>query len=218
MTQVDIQKYIKMLSDIATFQQQQNRLPNYEIIDGNKYMKADYLDAIKRVDAYTLNNQKMPIYVNMKPTVVAPKPAAVTRAETEMGRVINNAQDLYAGFEAKGVYNYYYNSKYTIDQAWTKFDNTGINCTDSVKIAKPVLVAMGYTVDYVSGEVKCADGQWYGHIWLRIKGKEYPNYVYFDVVAVTHQSVKRPLGSLCCIGGTRNLVINPKWIYEQGGT
>ncbi len=123
----------------------------------------------------------------------------------------NTASELYNQI-SKCKYAFYYNDTFSNQEAILRLSKgIGINCTDYTQLLKPILEEMDYQADYVHGKVFCGKN-WYGHVWLRIKGKEYPDWIYFDAVAVTHSGIKRALGQLCCVDGVKDVEINPKWL------
>lgn len=123
----------------------------------------------------------------------------------------NTALDLYNQI-SKFKYSFYYNDEYNNQVARERlYNGLGLNCTDYAQLLNPVLQEMDYQTNYVHGKVFCGKN-WYGHVWLRIKGKEYSNWIYFDTVAVTRSGVKRPLGQLCCVDGVKDIEVNPKWL------
>lgn len=123
----------------------------------------------------------------------------------------NTASELYTQI-SKFKYSFYYNDQYNNQRARERLSNgLGLNCTDYAQLLKPVIEEMGYQTDYVHGKIFCGKN-WYGHVWLKIKGREHNYWTYFDAVAVTHSGTKRPLGQLCCVDGIKDVEVNPKWL------
>lgn len=178
------------------------------------------LNKTKKAPNYIMINKVSTIPTKM-PTTPAVKSKykrgpAVIKAEGLLGVKLTSAKSLYTYFKDHVLYAYYYNDKYSNTTVVKRIkQGLGINCTDSAQFVRSILIDMGYQTRLVRGLVKCSNGKWYGHVWVEIKGIEYSNWTYFDVVAVTHDGVKRPLGSLCCIGGVKEKTINPKWLFER---
>lgn len=154
----------------------------------------------------------------LDPEITKPKPAppeatdALSIFNKTFNTAIKTATDLYNWFNKHGNYLYYLNDKFNNNTVTIRIKKgLGINCTDTAQYLKPILEAAGYEVRYVHGQVKCS-GELYGHVWLQIKGLEFPEWVNYDVTAVTHHGTKRPIGQFICPQMVKILEFNPAWL------
>ena len=212
-------QYQDMTMRILQFKMQKGRKPKYVTVKGQKITQTQYDDMMRRVDAFVRAKKRNPKSVQVLPGTQIQTVSTVQKSknwlnlEEALKTQFTSALGLYSILKSKGNYKYYYNDKFTNSMALTRLrKGLGVNCTDYAQLLYPILKDMKYQVRYVHGRVKCADKQWYGHVWLQIKGREYENWVNYDVVAVTHNGIKRPLGSLVCVGGLKDMEYNPDWL------
>ena len=114
-----------------------------------------------------------------------------------------DATTLYGAVARKCNYKYYYNDKYSDDDAVRRMTDEGINCTDACQLFSKVLEEMGYEVKIEHVRVKCNDGKWYGHYLLRVGGFELKDGTIWDYVSATKTG--RPLGVPCCTAGFQHI-------------
>lgn len=218
---ISYKEYQDMSVRIMQFQMERGRKPKYVTLNGSKIGQRQYEDMMRRVDLFIKSKGRNPKSVRLdedmeiiKPSLGRKKSASWIKLEEALDKKFNDAKDLYKAIADHGEYKYYYNDKFDNKMALTRLrKGLGINCTDYSQLLRPVLEDMGYDVRYAHGRVKCGDKQWYGHVWLQIKGRDYGNWVNYDVVAVTHHGIKRPIGSLVCVNGVKDVEYNPKWLF-----
>lgn len=215
---IKLKEFKDMIRRVEHFLSTKKRPPRYVNTSMGRITYNQYTDALKRYTDFVKKNKREPKYVRIyseaKPTH---KPGGPNQElfEKTFNVQIESAQDLYAWLRGNVKYSYYYNDKYSNREVIKKIKRgEGINCTDLAQFCRPILRDLGYKCDFIRAEVKCSNNKWYGHVFLRIRGKEYNDWVYFDGTAVTHENLDRPLGKLMCTGGIREITINPKWLLN----
>jgi len=83
MTQATFLQYQDAMERVLRYDIIHNGLPNYVEVNGEKISKADYIDAVKRVQAFLVKEKVDPRYVNMggttSPGTIVPTPIPVTK-------------------------------------------------------------------------------------------------------------------------------------------
>ena len=222
MVKLNWNQYITMWNTILAWKKANGKLPNYIEIFGYRFMKVAFQDAANRVTNWrnTHNNQN-PLTVEVQGTAIAPTPTPsknkgkwTTLFEQKMGVTINSGDDAYNHLKDKGAgYSYYYDdikSNTTIinNLANPNDGNKDSNCTDITQLLKKIYDEFNEKVEFIRAEVKCSNGVWYGHVFLRkvATGK------YVDGAAKLAHNYS--IGTLICVNGVRNITVNPSWLVN----
>ena len=187
-----------------------NTLPAYVTVKGVNYTKKDYLDAVKRVQAYITKNKKNPPRVWLR-NQNTPTKSAIRRSLEDAIGTYNTFTEFYNKLKGRG-YSYYYNDIYNQSQAIQRLKNkSGLNCSDICQLAYAAAKDLGYSVRYV--HIICRSGT--GHIQLDVKGKEFgSSWRRVDPAAALQSSYS--LGSLWCSDG-RVIGYDPGWLLSDDG-
>jgi len=206
---VDIKTFKDMLKRYEDFKRKNKREPRVIFIKpggGESIPLETFRDMVRRYNMFKDRYGREPRVVYIK------KPHLegewTKRVMKEIGEFVD-ATTLYGAVARKCKYKYYYNDKYSNDDAVKRMEE-GINCTDACQLFSKVLEEMGYEVKLEHVKVKCNDGKWYGHYLLRVGGFELDGTIW-DYVSATKTG--RPLGKPCCLNGLKHLgwgIVSPK--------
>jgi hypothetical protein len=130
-----------------------------------------------------------------------------------MGIVVNSATEVYVNLKVHGAhYSFYEDDKQSNLQVFIDLKNGGgSNCTDIAQLLKRIYEKMGYTVRFIREEVKCSNGEWYGHVFIEAIGHELKEWTKIDGAGRLEKGSSCPMGTLICTHGERNRSINPAW-------
>lgn len=228
MVKLNWNQYTNMWNVILAWKNANGRLPNYIEIYGYRFAISACQSAANSVIAYRNSHKTAnPGTVEVAGTAIAttPKIASGKKGkwtilfEQKMGVTINSGDDAYNHLKDKnGGYSYYYNdikSNMTVlnNLANPKDSGEDSNCTDIMQFLKKIYDEFNEKVDMIRAEVKCSNGKWYGHVFLRkvATGK------YVDGSGKLEDN--KPLGQLICGTGTlnkdlRNISVNPAWLVN----
>ena len=221
-------QYTTMWNTILSWKNANGRLPKYIEIYGYKFMIGACQSAANWVIGYRKKNKNAnPGTVEVVGIVIATAPKVTsskkgkwtTLFEQKMGIKINSGDDAYNHLKDKlAGYSYYYDdikSNMTIlnNLANPKDGNEDSNCTDITQLLKKIYDEFNEKVDFIRAEVKCSNGKWYGHVFLR----KVSNKKYVDGAGKLENN--KPLGQLICGTGTlgkdlRNISVNPAWLVN----
>ena len=143
-----------------------------------------------------------PTYKVVKPGVVQGDAWVLAELERKGGK-INTPQDLRNIIAKYGAYLYYYNQQQTQYKTVTTLK---ANCADWINdVGLPVARAKGWVASGVHCEVKCLDGNWYGHYYMMANG------VKCDLAA---WAKGKAYGQLIC--GTGTIGKDYKFLHYEG--
>lgn len=228
MVKLNWNQYTSMWNTILAWKNANGRLPNYIEIYGFRFMKSAFQSAANTVIAYRkAHKNQNPSTVDIQGTAITPDPKPIsskkgkwtTLFEQKMGVTINSGDDAYNHLtDKKGGYSYYYDdikSNATVINNLANPHDSGedSNCTDIAQLLKKIYDEFNEKVDFIRAEVKCSNGSWYGHVFLR----KVSNGKYVDGAGKLAHNY--PLGKLICGTGTlnkdlRNISVNPAWLVN----
>jgi len=157
---------------------------------------AQLKDGVSRVQAFYMNNGRLPNYVSygtrkipistfkkniatqglkidtsMKPlTITSSIPALAKSLTASSTSAYDKAVKIFSWVRDNITYSFYYNTKY--GASGTLQSRTG-NCVDSTHLLIALARSAGISARYVHGTCQFLSGTWYGHVWaqLYVNGK-----------------------------------------------
>ena len=157
---------------------------------------AQLKDGVSRVQAFYMNNGRLPNYVSygtrkipistfkkniatqglkidtsMKPlTITSSIPALAKSLTASSTSAYDKAVKIFSWVRDNITYSFYYNTKY--GASGTLQSRTG-NCVDSTHLLIALARSAGISARYVHGTCQFSSGTWYGHVWaqLYVNGK-----------------------------------------------
>jgi hypothetical protein len=153
-------------------------------------------DMRHRYETWEATYGSPPNYVNVIGSIVTTPPkvltgdAGVLQNLRDRFGTLNSLQDLCGIIQDHGSYSYYYDQQ---QSQQTTLNTMRANCADWVNdIGMPVARALGYTPRGVHCQVRCDDGNWYGHYVMEING---------DLYDPAGWSKTHPINELICNNG-----------------
>lgn len=225
--------YTHMWDVILAWKKGNGRLPKYIEIYGYKFMIGACQDAAKNVVQFRKDitkkegKERNPNYVIVEGALIAVNTIKPTKNkgkwtlyfEQKMNVNLTCGDDAYNHLkDKKGGYGFYYEdikSNTTIINNLANPNDNGedSNCTDITQVLKKIYDEFNEKVEFIRAEVKCSNGVWYGHVFLRkVSNKKY-------VDGAGKLAHNYPIGKLICGTGTlnkdlRNISVNPAWLVN----
>ncbi len=225
--QVPLLQFQNMITRFNIFLNREGNEPKNVFLDpgtcGKYVSNSVYHNMFSRfMDWYNTYNGEYPNYVwtvnDIAPQIQPSTVDDLSKFEQMFGVRPNTVEELYdwAGDHLIWIdYNNDGMSNSSIEDQISKNGVAKCNCTDQSQFLRPILISMGNEVRFCNGNVKCSDGNWYGHVWLEYRKIGETNWKTFDAVAITTPGLSRTLGNLCCIYGTSNVSHDDDWLFER---
>jgi len=130
MVNVSTEKILAKLPEILEFQQKNGRLPNFITVDGQKVMKKDYLDALKRFANFTVEEDRLPYSINMQVQIAQKKAVSGVYVSPRFRHYMDQETNYWCGpfMDSQIIYELYGMNaaqKYLAEHAGTTTSGTG---------------------------------------------------------------------------------------------
>lgn len=191
------------------------QMPNFISSVFGNVSPFNFMDIMSRILTFYLENKRLPVFAKThrefsSETIAPISGSHLQRMRDAMRFHFTNATQLYNRIK-NYPYAYYYNNRYNERERYSRIANRqSMNCVDWALALRPVLLEMNYQVLVAHGQVRCRTG-WKGHVWLEIRGREFPNWVFFDATAAKIN--KYNVNRLVC-SPHRNRTYNPAWFMN----